>query len=477
MQRYRDVLSRPGVRSLLLVCLLARIPVTAAPLTLTLHVVLEMHRGFASSGLVAAMTAIGAAAGAPVLGSLMDRIGLRPILVLTTVAEVMFWLIADHLRYEALIPAAFFIGFLALPVFTLARQSLAALIPPAQRQAAFSLDSMSVEVSFAFGPALGVALITQAGSAVTFAVIAGCMLVSGASLYRLNPPVHGEDGVDPDDDRRATARLSGPRPRMRDWFGGRVFAILLATCGATITLVGTDTAFTATMRGFDEVALLGLVTGVWCVASLAGGFVYGMSRHTVSSLLLLAVLAGLTVPVGLAGNWWQLALLAIPTGFFCAPLISTTANELTAVTPAGVRGQVMGVHASALTIGNAVGAPVVGLIIDHSQPRWGFVSIGLVGFAIALIGLAAQSRSRRRRPVDRSLVEGRATGFEAGDGDPERRAGRVIQTDPVEEVNRIRIAAVLATDPELEARPHRPALLGADPHQFADPVDVDRFER
>ncbi|MCW2526048.1 MAG: putative arabinose efflux permease, family [Pseudonocardiales bacterium] len=399
VQPYRDVLSRPGVRSLIIVCLLARIPITAAPLALTLHVVFDLHRGFAQSGLIAGATAIGAALGSPLLGSLMDRLGLRPILIVTTVAEAAFWLSASHLSYVPLVPAAFLSGVLALPVFTLARQSLAALLPQEQRQAGYALDSMAVELSFAVGPALGVVVITQTNADVTFNGLAALLIGSGLALLRLNPPVHGEDGVDPTPGARLAP--AGPRPGLRDWFGPRVFAVMLATFGATFTLVGTDTAFTATMRSFDEIPLLGLVTAIWCIASLVGGFVYGMMPRRVDPLIILALLAAFTVPVALAGNWWVLALLAIPTGVFCAPLISSTAEELTRVTPATVRGQVMGVHASALTVGNAVGAPLVGLIVDRSAPEWGFVGIGLCGLSIALIGLAAQSR-RNNQPLPTS---------------------------------------------------------------------------
>ena len=392
LQPYRDVLGRPGVRSLLAVCLLARIPITAAPIAVTLHVVLDLHLGFARSGLVAAVSAVGTALGAPLLGSAMDRFGLRPVLVVTTIAEGAFWLSAAHLSYTLLALAAFFSGLLALPVFTLARQSLAALLPPSERQAGFSLDSMSVEVSFALGPALGIVVITQAGADVAFAGLAALLVASGLALVKLDPPVQGEEGVGPTAGARRPA--TGARPRMRQWFSGRALAILLATFGATLTLVGTDTAFTATMRAYGEIRLLGLVTAVCCVASLVGGFVYGMSGRRIDPLVLLALLAALTVPVALAGQWWQLALLAVPTGVFCAPLISSTAEALTLVTPASVRGQVMGVHACALTIGNAVGAPLVGLIVDHSAPKWGFVGIGLAGLGVALLGLAAPSRRR-----------------------------------------------------------------------------------
>lgn len=79
LEPYRRVLALPGVRSLLLVSLLARLPVTAVVVTLTLHVVLDLERGYGAAGLVGAAITAGAALGAPVLGRFVDRYGLRPI--------------------------------------------------------------------------------------------------------------------------------------------------------------------------------------------------------------------------------------------------------------------------------------------------------------------------------------------------------------------------------------------------------------
>ena len=78
--------------SLLLVSTLARVPLTAmAGITLTFYVVLDLDRGYGAAGLVGAAVTIGAALGAPLLGRLVDRRGLRPVLVLTTIAEALFW--------------------------------------------------------------------------------------------------------------------------------------------------------------------------------------------------------------------------------------------------------------------------------------------------------------------------------------------------------------------------------------------------
>jgi len=390
---YRRVLARPGVRALLVLAILARIPITAAPVVLTLHVVLDLGRGFAASGLLAAAFAVGGAVGAPLLGRAIDRLGLRPVLLLTTAVDGAFWLAAPALPYAALLPAAVVGGLLAIPIFSLTRQALAAMVSPAERQAGFSLDSMSVELSFAIGPALGIVLLTATGSTVTLLSAAVLIIGSGVAMIVLDPPVHGEEGVAASAGSRA--RPFARKVPVRSWLRAPVAAVLLVTFATTFTVVGTDTGLTAVMRGFDAVPLLGLVFAIWCLASLVGGFVYGASGRRVSPPAMLALLAVLCLPVVFAQNWWTLALLVIPTGLFCAPLISLTAEELTRRTPADVRGLVMGIHGSALTVGNALGAPIIGLVVDAGPPRYGFVAIGVLGLGLAGVSVLASRYGAR----------------------------------------------------------------------------------
>jgi hypothetical protein len=52
------VLALPGVPPLILLALLARVPATAVGVTLTLHVVLDLHRGYGAAGLVGAASTI-----------------------------------------------------------------------------------------------------------------------------------------------------------------------------------------------------------------------------------------------------------------------------------------------------------------------------------------------------------------------------------------------------------------------------------
>ena len=118
---YRATLALPGMKSLLTVATLARVPITAGMVTLTLHVVNDLDRGYGAAGLVGAAFTVGASVGAPLMGRFVDRRGLRPMLVLTTVAEVAFWTTAQATPYWVLLFMALFGGMLSLPAFSVAQ--------------------------------------------------------------------------------------------------------------------------------------------------------------------------------------------------------------------------------------------------------------------------------------------------------------------------------------------------------------------
>ncbi|MCI4064572.1 MFS transporter [Micromonospora sp. R77] len=389
MKPYREALALPGLRSLLLVSVLARIPLTAAGVVLTFHVVLDLGRGYGAAGLVGAASTVGAALGSPLLGRLVDRRGLRPVLALTTVAEGVFWFSAPTLSYPVLLPAAFLAGLLALPVFSVVRQSVAALVPAERRRPAYALDSMSVELSFMVGPALAVALATAVSPRTTLWAVGAGMVAAGVGFWLLDPPI------------RSAGEPVGPQRRVprREWLTPRLLAVLAVSLAATLVLGGTDVAVVAVLRASGEVGWTGVVLAMWAVASLVGGFAYGAVSRSFSPLVLVAALSLCTIPVGLGGaHWWLLCLTLVPAGALCAPSIAATSDAVSRLAPAGVRGEAMGLHGSAVTVGIAVGAPLAGAVIDASLPLWGFVVTGAIGALVTLAVLPVELRHRRSAP-------------------------------------------------------------------------------
>ncbi|WP_149100680.1 MFS transporter [Actinoplanes teichomyceticus] len=393
LKPYRETLALPKIPSLLVVATLARVPIAAAAVVLTLHVVTDLDRGYGAAGLVGAAATIGGSLGAPVMGRLIDRRGLRPVLVLTTVAEVIYWLVAQALPYWALLPVAVLGGFLALPAFSVARQSIAALTPESHRLPAFALDSMTTELSFMAGPALGVLIATSdAGPRVAMLTLAGGILLAGVGLWLLDPPTRAE---------HEAPVSAGERVARREWLKPRFVAILAVTMAATLVLSGTDVSVVAVLRESGQLGWSGLVMSLWALFSLVGGFAYGTVRRGVPILALFAPMAVLTVPVGLGGeHWWLLAVLLIPAGMLCAPTITASSAAISRLIPAGARGEAMGLHNSALTVGVALGGPLAGLAIDNLGPKWGFAAVGAVGVLVALIVLPAELRRRPGAPAD-----------------------------------------------------------------------------
>jgi MFS family permease len=384
---YRETLALPGIKSLLVVATLARIPIAAGAVVLTLHVVMDLDRGYGAAGLIGAALTIGGSLGAPVMGRLIDRRGLRPVLVLTTIAEVLFWTVAQAMPYWALLVLALAGGFLALPAFAVARQSIAALTPEAQRLPAFALDSITTEISFMTGPALGVLIATTAGPRTAMLAIAAGILISGVGLWLLNPPVRAA---------HESPISAGERIPRRTWLGPRFIAVLAVTLAATLVLSGTDVTVVAVLRENGELTWTGLVMSLWAFYSLLGGFAYGTMHRRVPAVLLLTPMAVLTVAVSLgATHWWLLALLLLPCGALCAPTITASADAVSRMTPAAARGEAMGFHNSALTVGVALGGPLAGVAADTWSPAWGFVAVGGIGALIAAAVIPIELHARR----------------------------------------------------------------------------------
>ncbi|MGW0435438.1 MFS transporter [Micromonospora sp. NPDC003197] len=388
LKPYRQALALPGVRSLLLVSSLARIPLTATSIVLTLYVVTDLGQVYAAAGMVGAAMTIGMAIGQPLLGRLIDRRGLRPALLLATIGGAVFWSTTRFMPYPVLVGAALLGGMLALPLSSVVRQSIAALVPEGHRRQAYALDSMTTELSFMVGPALAVLLVTTGSARATMAMVGGGIVLAGVALIALNPPVRGHD---------EPAVAPGRRIPRREWFTPRLIGVMAIGAASTLVLAGADISIVAALQDADEVGWTGVVLTLWSAASLVGGFSYGaMARPP--SLLRLALLLGIcTIPVGLAsGQWWLLALALLPSGLMCAPTLTASANAVSNLVPAAVRGEAMGLYGSALTVGLALGAPFAGAVIDRSGPGWGFAAIGALGTLVALTVLPGQLRRNRR---------------------------------------------------------------------------------
>ena len=386
---YRRVLSVPAMRQALILGILVRIPIFAGGVLLTLHVVQTLHRDYGAAGLVSAAATVCIAVSGPWRGKLLDTRGLRRVVMPSLIVTAICWSIAPFVDYLPLLLLAALAGLFVVPTFSIIRQAVMAAVPESDRRTALSLDAVAVEVSFMVGPLVGVWAATIWSTAWVLFSVEMLGVLAGVGLWVVDPVMH----ADHLDDGEADAE---PLPR-KAWFRPQFLAMCAAAAATTIVLSGCDIAFVAALREFGTVSLIGPVLALWGLGSVIGGLIYGMWRQSISAFLLLGGLSLATFPLALAPSVWPLAALGFVAGLLCAPTITATVDQLSRVVPDAARGEAIGWHGSAMTAGSALGAPVAGLAIDHWGWAGGFVSVSLVGVAVAAVGAGASRTFRRSR--------------------------------------------------------------------------------
>ncbi|UDY24215.1 MFS transporter [Nocardioides sp. Kera G14] len=384
---YAEVLKEPIIRRTVLLGLVIRIPLWAANIVLTLHVVTHLGRSYAEAGLVGMVVSGCLAISGPWRGRMLDRKGLRTALTPSLVVGGLVWCLAPWVGYWPLALLAGLSALFTVPSFPIIRQVLISHVPDEQRTTALSIDSVAVEVSFLIGPVLGVFAATWLPTPVALMICQLAVVAGAAALWVANPPLNS-----------VHSDLSAGHVPVRAWLSPTACAVLAMTMICTVILAAEDLSTVAALRHWGRPTDIGWVLALWGAGSGVGGLVYGAMKRPPSAAALLILLAGSTALVALAPHQWSFVVLLTLSGAFCAPTITATVDALSRLVPASIRGEVMGWHGSALTFGSAAGAPLIGIALDQGGWAAGFGFAGLGGLAVAVLALVV-SRSFAAREV------------------------------------------------------------------------------
>lgn len=382
--RYRVVLTRPGMPLLLLVGMLARLPMFAISLVITLHVVRAQGRSYAEAGVAGAVLVIAIGVSGPWRGRLLDRFGLRRVLAPSLLVLTLYAVLAPGLSYWPLIAAQAVAGLFFVPVMPVMRQAVMAAAGPDHRRSALALDGMGVELSAALGPLLAVWGTTATSTGTVLRVVALGLVLVAVILMTLDPPLRAA----------GEAAVGAERVPTRSWAGPAFVAVIGAATASTIVLTGTDLASVAFLNDSGRASAIGWVLAVWALGSLVGGLVYGALPRSVDPFWLLLALGVTTLVPVLATGPVSLAVLLLVPGLLCQPAITAALERLTDVVPEAARGEAMGWHSTAMTSGTALGSPIAGAAIDAGGAPAGFAVCAAVGIAVALGGLLVRRRRR-----------------------------------------------------------------------------------
>jgi predicted MFS family arabinose efflux permease len=377
LDKYRKVFAVRGFRRVIALGFLAKLPIVAIPIILTLHVATGLDRGYGQAGLVIGAWTAGVTVGAPFQGRFMNRYGLRPMLAITTLAQAAFWGLAPQMSFPVFAVGAFASGLLLVSGSTVVRLAIGGMVPPEHRQAAFAVDTMITEISIMIGPVLAVLVTTQFSTKGGLLSLCIALVISCGALVVFNPRIDGAPAAS-----GSTAPAAGAP---RNWLTVRLIAILACSLSAGAIVTGYEVVIVGTLRSTDQLEWTGLVLFGCGVCSLIGGLVFGALPRSLPVPMMIGLLAVATMPVGLVGRpWWALALAIAPAATLCAPGFASTANAASHEARAGNSATVISSYGAALSAGSSIGAPLAGAAFEAGGSGAGFASVGGLGVIVAI---------------------------------------------------------------------------------------------
>ncbi|MBS2938420.1 MFS transporter [Nocardioides sp. J2M5] len=399
---YRRLLELAGP-TYVLVAFVGRLPLAMSQLG-TLLLVSTASGSYGLGGLSAGALAVANALGAPVAGSLADRVGQRHVVLVqsllgATGLAALVLVVGRDAADVAVVLTAAATGLVLPQVGPLARvrwRPLTRSTGEHQRRlvdAAFSYEGAADEASFAIGPAL-VGLSVAVASPSGALLLAAVLLAVFGSAFALDPSARLT---------HATAHPLGGAGRLV----GAAFVVLVVAQLTIGTLFGaTQTGATVLATDAGRPGAAGLVhatLGVGsAIAGLATAYVPERVSHQRRALAAACALLVLSLPLLLVGSLLTAAATVLLLGFAVAPYMIAVFSLAERVVPPARVGAAMTMLASATGMGYALGSSLAGRLADQSGATAAFcVTVGATVLAVGLM-------STQQRRLDRAARAGTA---------------------------------------------------------------------
>jgi MFS family permease len=367
----------------------------------TLLLVAGTTGSYGTGGAAAGALAVANAVGSPVAGSLADRVGQRPVVLVQSVLGGLGLLALVALAHAevdpALVVAAAALAGAAMPqIGPLARVRWRPITrkekhhQPHLMEAAFSYEGAADEASFVLGPALLGLIVVAASPELALVVAAGILLVFGCA-FALHP----------------TARLAHTHRAVVT--GARLvtatFVVLLVAqllIGVVFGSIQTGTTVLATDAGQPGIA--GLVHASLGVGSVIAGLAVAAlpARFGYAARVLVAALglALLSLPLLVTDTIPRLFAVVLVLGFVVAPYMISVFMLGERAAPASRVGAAMTLLAGATGLGYAVGSAAAGRLADLHGHTGAFAVTVAAAASAAVLAAASQPLLRRIQPPE-----------------------------------------------------------------------------
>jgi len=400
LRPYAEIFKVPGAWRFSLAGVIGRMPMSMFGLGTVLLISASTGR-YGAAGAVSATGSLGYAFSSPRIARIVDGRGQRKVLLpLMTVFAVATTALILAVELGAPTWAYFLPGAVAgaaMPSLgTMVRARWSVLLAGSPRlHAAFSFESVADELCFIIGPAAVTMLATEVYPAAGVGV-AAVLCVGGTLWFTAQRATEPAITV-----RSAPSAAGHPGAAAPGLF---VLVPIYVFLGAMFVSIDLSTVDFAQRAGHKPLA--GFILGTYALGSATGGLWYG-SRHWRSpGEMRFAIALTLTV-AGMCTFWAMPNLLALTCviylcGLTIAPTLITGFSLLEAQALPERRTEAMSWLSSGISVGVAIGASVVGFILDAHGARWGYLfaaGCGVLSAAVCWLG-------RRRLRVAPSDISG-----------------------------------------------------------------------
>ncbi len=332
---------------------------------------------------------------APVLGRLSDRVGRRPVLLISLLGSAAGYVLFGLAGSIGMLFLSRIVDGISGANISTAQAVIADITGPEERARGMGLIGAAFGLGFILGPAIGGLLVGIAhwlpGVAAAAASMLAFILVVVALPETLDPGARAEARRHPLNLRSLAEALAHP-------LVGLCLVLVLLTVFSFSQFEATFSQLAHHRLGLDErgVSFLFVYAGVLAVL-VQGGLVGRLARYVGEARLVVGGTAASFVALGLlpyrtslGGILAALALLALGQGL-ASPSLSSLTSKL--VDPDEVGG-VMGIYQSLSSLGR-IGGPFAGQLLFGVGFHWPFRAAS-VGF-LAASGLAAVLLARLGR--------------------------------------------------------------------------------
>lgn len=394
--RYGAVLRGHGTASPLVASLVGRLSLGTTSLALLL-LVRDTSGSYAVAGLVSGAYALSFGVLGPALARRADRTGPVPALRMTALVHPVLLLVlvlvarADAPLPVLLLPAAL-AGATVPPLGPVMRALWASVLDPRSLPAAYSLESVVVELCFVLGPLLVSVLTLLVGPSAP--VLASALLAGTGALWL-----------------SCTARVRAVQPhtsRAAGRFGAlsspAVRALLLTVLGVGASFGAVEVAVPAFVEQTGgRASSAGVLLAVWSAGSIVGGLVYGglhlrTPHRSQLPVLVTALAIGTALPL-LASGVPSMGLALFVFGLTIAPFSACNSVLLGQAAPAGTVTEAFAWNTSMIFGGAALASGISGVLVESSGPTAALATTAGAGLLALTASGAAWWRSGRPAPT------------------------------------------------------------------------------